>query len=92
MTDYKNITYPSTGGTLQSVYRSVTNGIEIYIYISKEPKKDKREEDVEEDEIGEDKKILFINLEEEAWRREKLNIRMRTKEIEEPEKGMSQEY
>jgi len=33
MTDYKNITYPSTGGTLQSVYRSVTNGIEIYIYI-----------------------------------------------------------
>ena len=66
--------------------------VQKYIYISKEPKKDKREEDVEEDEIGEDKKILFINLEEEAQRKEKLNIRMRTEEIEEPEKGMSQEY
>jgi len=34
--------------------------------------------------IEEEEKILFINLEEEAWRREELNIKRRNKkEIEE---------
>ena len=48
------------------------------IYIPKELKEDV-EEEIEEEIIEEEEKILFINLEEEAWRREELNIRGRNK-------------
>jgi len=58
--------------------------------MSKELKEDK--EEVKEEEIGEDEKVLFINLEEEAWRREELTIRMRNKNVERLEKNISQEY
>jgi len=36
--------------------------------------------------------MLFINLEEEAWRKEELNIRSRSKDIEEVRGNISQEY
>jgi len=36
--------------------------------------------------------VLFINLEEEAWRREKLNIRVRNKDMERLEEDIPQEY
>jgi len=53
------------------------------IYILKELKED-AEEEIEKEMIEEEEKILFINLEEEAWRREELNIKRRNKkEIEE---------
>jgi len=36
--------------------------------------------------------VLFINLEEEAWRREELNIRSRSKNSEEVEGDIPKEY
>jgi len=41
------------------------------------------EEETEEDAIEDGEKVLFVNLEEEAWRREELNIRSRSKSSEE---------
>jgi len=43
------------------------------VYIPKEPEKVK-DKDIKEKAIKEGEKVLFINLEEEAWRREELNI------------------
>jgi len=42
--------------------------------------------------IEEGKKVLFINLEEEAWRREELNIRSRSESVEENKKDIPKEY
>jgi len=42
--------------------------------------------------IEEGEKVLFINLEEEAWRREELNIRSRSKSVEEDKKDIPEEY
>jgi len=42
--------------------------------------------------IEEEEKVLFINLEEEAWRREELNIRSRSKSVEEDKKDIPKEY
>jgi len=36
--------------------------------------------------------VLFVNLEEEAWRKEELNIRSRSESIEEIERDISKEY
>jgi len=35
---------------------------------------------------------LFINLEEEAWKRKELNIRSRSESVEEIEEDISEEY
>jgi len=48
------------------------------------------EEDIEGEMIEDREKVLFINLEEEAWRREELNIR--SAKIEEKEKDIPKEY
>ena len=58
----------------------------------KEPEEDKEGKEVKEEEIEEDKKVLFINLEKEAQRREELNIRMRNKNMERLEEDIPQEY
>ena len=58
----------------------------------KEPEEDKGGKEVKEEEIEEDKKVLFINLEKEAQRREELNIRMRNKNMERLEEDIPQEY
>jgi len=42
--------------------------------------------------IEEEEKVLFINLEEEAWRREELNIRSRSESVEEDKKDIPEEY
>ena len=62
------------------------------IYIPKKPEEDKETEREEEEEIQEDEKVLFINLEEEAQRREELNVRMRNKDVERQEEDIPQEY
>jgi len=36
--------------------------------------------------------VLFVNLEEEAWRREELNIRSRSENSEEMEGDIPKEY
>jgi len=36
--------------------------------------------------------VLFVNLEEEAWRKEELNIRSRSESIKEIEGDISKEY
>jgi len=36
--------------------------------------------------------VLFINLEEEAWRREELNIRSRSESVEESKEKIPEEY
>jgi len=36
--------------------------------------------------------VLFINLEEEAWRREESNIRSRSKSMEESKEKIPKEY
>ena len=61
------------------------------VYIPKEPK-EIEDEDVEEETIEEGEKVLFINLEEEAWRREELNIRNRSKGIKEIGRDIPEEY
>jgi len=48
------------------------------------------EEDIEREMIEDGEKVLFINLEEEAWRREELNIR--STKIEEKEENIPKEY
>ena len=50
------------------------------------------EEEIEEDVIEDGEKVLFINLEEEAWRREELNIRSRSKDLKEVEENIPKEY
>ena len=62
------------------------------IYIPKEPKEDTIEEKIEENAIEKGEKILFVNLEKEAWRREELNIRSKSKSIEEMERDIPEEY
>jgi len=42
--------------------------------------------------IEEGEKVLFINLEEEAWRREELNIRNRSEGIKEIGGNIPEEY
>jgi len=59
------------------------------IYIPEEPE-EAEEEDVEEEMIEDGKKVLFVNLEEEAWRKEELNIR--SAKIEEKEEDIPKEY
>jgi len=36
--------------------------------------------------------VLFINLEEEAWRREELNIRSRSESVKESKEKIPEEY
>ena len=48
------------------------------------------EEDIKEEMIEDGEKVLFINLEEEAWRREELNIK--SVKIEEKEEDIPKEY
>jgi len=42
--------------------------------------------------IKEGEKMLFINLEKEAWRKEELNIRSKSKSIEEIGEDIPKEY
>jgi len=42
--------------------------------------------------IKEGEKMLFINLEKEAWRREELNIRNKSKSIEKIGEDIPKEY
>jgi len=49
-----------------------------------------KEEDIKGEMIEDGEKVLFINLEEEAWRREELNIR--SMKIEEKEEDIPKEY
>ena len=46
------------------------------VYIPKEPE-EVENKDTEEETIEEGEKELFVNLEEEVWKREELNIRNR---------------
>jgi len=57
----------------------------------REPEEEIKEE-IEEDVIEDGEKVLFVNLEEEAWRREELNIRSRSEDLEEAEENISKEY
>ena len=59
------------------------------IYVIREPEEEE-EEEIEEDTIEDREKVLFVNLEEEPWRREKLNIR--NTKIEEKKKDIPKEY
>ena len=61
------------------------------VYVPEEPEEIK-DEDVEEEAIEKGEKVLFINLEEEAWRREELNIRNRSKSVEESKEKIPEEY
>jgi len=61
------------------------------VYVPKEPEEVK-DEDVKEETIEEKEKVLFINLEEEAWRREELNIRSRNENIEEVGEEIPNKY
>jgi len=58
-------------------------------YVAREPEEEV-EEEIEENVIEDGKKVLFINLEEEAWRREELNIR--STKMEEKEEDIPKEY
>jgi len=53
---------------------------------------EKIEEEIEKDMIEDGEKVLFVNLEEEAWRREELNIRSRSKDPKEAEENIPKEY
>jgi len=59
------------------------------IYVAKEPKEEV-EEKIEEDAIEDGEKVLFVNLEEEAWKRKELNIR--SMKMEEKEEDIPKEY
>jgi len=61
------------------------------IYAIGEPEEE-IEEETKEDAIEDGEKVLFINLEEEAWRREELNIRSRSENSEEVEGDIPKEY
>jgi len=50
------------------------------------------EEDTKEEVIEEGEKVLYVNLEEEAWRREELNIKSRSKSMEEIGGDIPKEY
>ena len=50
------------------------------------------EEETKEDAIENREKVLFINLEEKAWRREELNIRSRSENSKEVEGDILKEY
>jgi len=52
------------------------------IHAIREPEKE-IEEEIKEDAIEDGEKVLFVNLEEEAWRREELNVRRRSESSEE---------
>jgi len=54
--------------------------------------KEVEEEDTKEEVIEEGEKVLFVNLEKEAWRREKLNIRSRSESMKEIEGDIPEEY
>ena len=59
------------------------------IYIPEEPE-EAEEEDVKEEMIEDGEKVLFVNLEEEAQRREELNIR--SVKMEEKKEDIPKEY
>jgi len=59
------------------------------IYIPEEPE-EAEEEDIKGEMIEDGEKVLFINLEEEAWRREELNIK--SVKMEEKEEDIPKEY
>ena len=59
------------------------------IYVAGEPEEEV-EKEIEENVIEDGEKVLFVNLEEEAQRREKLNIR--SAKIEEKEEDIPREY
>jgi len=59
------------------------------IYTPEEPE-ETEEEDIKEEMIEDGEKVLFINLEEEAWRKEELNIR--SVKTEEKEEDIPKEY
>jgi len=61
------------------------------VYIPKEPE-EIEDEDIEEEAIEEGEKVLFINLEEEAWRRKESNIRSRSESMEESKEKIPEEY
>ena len=61
------------------------------VYIPKEPEK-VEDKDTEEETIEEGEKRLFVNLEEEVQRREELNIRNKSKSIEEIREDIPEEY
>ena len=61
------------------------------IYVSKEPEEETKEE-IKEDGIEDGEKVLFVNLEEEAWRREELSIRSRNEDLREAEENIPEEY
>ena len=50
------------------------------------------EEDTKEEVIEEGEKVLFVNLEEDAWRREELDIRSRNESMEEMGGDIPKEY
>ena len=57
----------------------------------REPEEEIKEE-IEEDVIEDREKVLFVNLEEEAWRREELNIRSRSEDPEKVKENIPKEY
>ena len=59
------------------------------IYVAREPEEEV-EKEIEEDAIEDEKKVLFVNLEEEAWRREELNIK--SMKMEEKKEDIPKEY
>jgi len=61
------------------------------VYIPREPE-EIEDKDIEEETIEKGEKVLFINLEEEAWRREELNIRSRSGSVEESKENIPKEY
>jgi len=61
------------------------------IHVTEELEEEIKEE-TKEDAIEDGEKVLFINLEEEAWRREELNIRSRGESSEEIEGDIPKEY
>ena len=61
------------------------------VYIPKEPE-EVEDEDVEEETIEEGKKVLFINLEEETWRREKLNIQSQNESMKEIRRDIPENF
>ena len=61
------------------------------IYVPKELEEIENE-DVKEKAIKEEEKVLFVNLEEEAWRREELSIRSQSESMEEVRGNIPEEY
>ena len=57
----------------------------------REPEKE-TEEEIKEDGIEDREKVLFVNLEEEVWRREELSIRSRNENLREVEENIPEEY